>query len=113
MGIKGETMRAYELHPKEGFDTLQLVDRPEPPALGPHEVRVQVRAVSLNYRDLGVARGAHKRAKPVIPTSDGAGGVIAVGERVTRWQPGDRVAAAFFPTWLAGGLKEEHHANAL
>lgn len=106
-------MKAYELHPQEGLDALQLVDRPEPSALGPHDVRVRVRAVSLNYRDLVMARGAKKRTQRVVPVSDGAGEVVGVGDKVTRVKVGDRVAAAFFPTWLNGSLAEEHHANAL
>ena len=106
-------MKAYELHPEEGFAALQIVDRPEPSALGPHDVRVRVRAVSLNYRDIVVARGSKKRAKPIVPVSDGAGEVVAVGDEVTRVKIGDRVAASFFPTWLSGAFVEEHHANAL
>jgi len=91
-------MRAYELHPKENFEALTVVDRPTP-AVGPHDVRVRVRAVSLNYRDLTIARGtkARPRPKPIVAASDGAGEVVAVGDRVTRFRVGERVAALFFP----------------
>lgn len=106
-------MKAYELHPEEGFSALQIVDRPEPATLGDHDVRVRVRAVSLNYRDLVIARGSKKRTKRVVPVSDGAGEVIAIGDKVTRVKVGDRVTASFFPTWLDGAFGEEHHANAL
>lgn len=105
-------MKAFELHPEEQFDALTLVDRPRP-ALGPGDVRVRVRAVSLNYRDLMVARGSKKRAKRIVPVSDGAGEVIEIGNGVKRLVIGDRVAAGFFPTWVDGSLAEEHHANAL
>lgn len=105
-------MRAYELQPRDGFDALTLVER-APAALAPTDVRVRVRAVSLNFRDLTIARGAKKRKAPVVPASDGAGEVIEVGAQVTRYQIGDRVAAAFFPTWQAGALSDYHHANAL
>jgi NADPH:quinone reductase-like Zn-dependent oxidoreductase len=105
-------MNAYELHPQEGFDSLTLVDRPRP-TIGPGDVRVRVRAVSLNYRDIMVARGSKKRAKRIVPVSDGAGEVIEIGSDVKRLAIGDRVAAAFFPTWLDGAFAEEHHANAL
>ena len=105
-------MKAFELHPEDGFDALKLVDR-DRPAVGPADVRVRVRAVSLNYRDLMVARGSKKRAKRIVPASDGAGEVIEVGRSVQRLAVGDRVAAAFFPTWLDGAFAEEHHANAL
>ena len=81
--------------------------------MGAGDVRVSVRAVSLNYRDIMVARGSKKRAKRIVPVSDGAGEVTEVGSAVERVAVGDRVAAAFFPTWVDGDLKEEHHANAL
>jgi len=105
-------MKAYELQPREGFDSLTLVDRPSP-ALGPHDVRVRVRATSLNYRDLVMARGAIKRKAPLVPLSDGAGEVLEVGQEVVRHRPGDRVVASFFPTWLEGPLSDAHHAAAL
>ena len=105
-------MKAFELHPEEGFDALQLVDRARPD-IAPGSVRVRVRAVSLNYRDLMVARGSKKRARRIVPVSDGAGEVIEVGSAVQRLAVGDRVAAAFFPTWLDGPFAEQHHANAL
>lgn len=105
-------MRAYELQPRDGFDALTLVDR-KPPPLGPSDVRVRVRAVSLNYRDLTMAKGAKRRKAPIVPASDGAGEVIEVGAAVTRHKVGDRVAAAFFPTWMSGELSDDHHARAL
>jgi NADPH:quinone reductase-like Zn-dependent oxidoreductase len=105
-------MKAYELQPREGFDSLTLVDRPAA-ALGARDVRVRVRAVSLNYRDLVMARGARNRKAPIVPASDGAGEVVAVGDAVKRLRTGDRVAASFFPTWKDGPLSDEHHARAL
>jgi len=105
-------MRVCELRQKPDLDSLTLTERPSP-ALGPGEVRVRVRAVSLNYRDLVVARGAVKRKGPIVPTSDGAGEVIEVGAGVSNLGPGDRVVASFFPTWQSGSLSDHHHANAL
>jgi NADPH:quinone reductase-like Zn-dependent oxidoreductase len=106
-------MKAFELHPEEGFGALQMVKRPTPELGGPHDVRVRVRAVSLNYRDLMVARGSKNRARKIVPASDGAGEVVAVGDQVTHVKLGDRVAANFFPTWADGPFAEAHHANAL
>ena len=100
-------MKAYELHATGSLDGLRLVDRPQPqPAHG--QIVVQVRAASLNYRDLIVMQGAYgKVSLPLVPLSDGAGEVVAVGDGVTRWQPGDRVAGTFFPEWLAGPVTAE------
>src|ERR1041385_8266260 len=104
--------KAYELHPHDGFEALVLVDRPRA-ALGPADVRLRLRAVSLNYRDLNMVKGAKRRKAPIIPASDGAGEVIEVGASVTRLAVGDRVAASFFPTWQSGDLSDYHHARAL
>lgn len=105
-------MRAYELRPRPQAESLTPVERPSP-LLGPSDIRVRVRAASLNYRDLSIARNAAKRSAPVIPLSDGAGEVIAIGPAVSRWKIGDRVIASFFPTWISGPLSDFHHANAL
>lgn len=105
-------MRAYEIQPREGFEAVTLVDRPAP-SLGPTDVRVRVRAVSLNYRDLTIVRGAMKRKAPVIPTSDGAGEAIEVGANATRHKVGDRVAGSFFPRWIDGAMSEAAHSAAL
>ncbi|MBL1198759.1 MAG: NAD(P)-dependent alcohol dehydrogenase [Nostoc sp. GBBB01] len=101
-------MKVYEIQSNAGIDALALVDRPEPkPAAG--EVLVQVKATSLNYRDLLVIEGAYGAGQkyPLIPISDGAGEVVAVGKGVTRVKIGDRVAATFFQDWIYGSLTRE------
>jgi NADPH:quinone reductase-like Zn-dependent oxidoreductase len=69
-------------------------------------VLVAVRAISFNYRDLLLVKGIYnpKLKLPRIPCSDGAGEVAAVGEGVTAWKPGDRVAGIFMQNWLDGTL---------
>ncbi len=96
-------MRAYQLLPGENIEGLRCVDYPDRD-LGMGEVRVRVHAVSLNYRDLTVARGNYLMTveDPIIPCSDGAGEVLEVGHGVSRIQKGDRVAASFFPYWQEG-----------
>lgn len=96
-------MKAFEIQ-KFGLDSLTQVERPDPVASPFHAV-VKVRAVSLNYRDLLTIEGKYnpRLAMPLIPVSDGAGEVVAVGEGVARVKVGDRVAANFSQKWLGGG----------
>jgi NADPH:quinone reductase-like Zn-dependent oxidoreductase len=106
-------MKTWELQAKPGFDALTPTERPSA-SVGAREVRVRVGAVSLNYRDLLIARGAEKGLQsPRVPASDGAGEVVEVGPGVTRWKLGDRVMANFFPHWVDGELSDAHHASAL
>ena len=49
----------------------------------------------------------------LIPLSDGAGEVAAVGDGVSRVQVGDRVAGIFFQDWLDGGIEAAYHKSAL
>jgi NADPH:quinone reductase-like Zn-dependent oxidoreductase len=66
----------------------------EEPRPGLREVVMRVRARSLNYRDLMVLRGGGRGPTKlgVIPLSDGAGEVAAIGEGGTRVKIGDRIA---------------------
>jgi NADPH:quinone reductase-like Zn-dependent oxidoreductase len=107
-------MRAYQILPGDGIDGLQCVDFPDR-ELGTGEVRVRVRAVSLNYRDLMVAGGNYlvNVDDPLVPCSDGAGEVLAVGAGVSRVRVGDRVAASFFPYWQDGPASAEKIRHAL
>ncbi len=108
-------MRTYELR-GEGADTLALVDRTAPRP-GPGQVLVRMRATSLNYRDLLVASGKYGRGgpqkRPLVPLSDGAGEVLAVGPGVAHPRPGDRVAGAFFQRWVDGPFEADNASSAL
>src|SRR5262249_9404280 len=81
---------------------LRSVPVPEP---GPKQVLVRVRASSLNRRDVMVAQGIPV-GKPLrnglVPLSDGAGDVVALGKGVTRIEVGERVAATFRQGWIDG-----------
>ena len=70
---------------------------------------------SLNYRDLMIAGGQYGPgvALPLVPLSDGAGEITAVGAAVTKWKPGDRVAGTFFQRWQHGPCRPEVFASAL
>ncbi|MXX03288.1 MAG: NAD(P)-dependent alcohol dehydrogenase [Gemmatimonadetes bacterium] len=95
-------MRAYVID----HNQLRLADLAEPEEPGPGEVLVRVRSVSLNYRDLMVARGRY--GKPFegwfVAGSDMAGDVLKTGPGVSTIRSGDRVVNAPFLRWPAGRL---------
>ena len=107
-------MKAYEVLEPTGLDGLRLVDKPMP-AAGPGEVLVRLRAASLNYRDLLTIKGGYgsRQKLPLIPLSDGAGVVEAVGPGVTAFSVGDRVTASFVETWLGGPPTQFNFRRAL
>jgi NADPH:quinone reductase-like Zn-dependent oxidoreductase len=107
-------MRYFCMEKELGIDALQLREK-DAPRPGHGQVLVRIRAVSLNYRDLLVISGSYSRhlPLPLIPLSDGAGEVVEVGQGVSRWQPGDRVAGAFFQDWDGGGITEDVPQSAL
>jgi len=95
-------MKAIQIQHPASLDTLKLVDLPEPAAPGRGEIKVRLRASSLNYHDFAVVTGMIPAADGRIPMSDGAGEVLAVGEGVTEYAVGDHVVTTFFPEWLDG-----------
>ena len=80
---------------------------------GPRQVLVRVGATSLNYRDLLTLQDAHANREGLIPLSDGAGTVEAVGAEVSRWHEGDRVSPNFFTDWRGGTFSQAYLASAL
>ncbi len=73
-----------------------------------------MRAASLNYRDLLTVQGEGGVSKlPLIPFSDGAGEIAAVGAGVTRVAVGDRVCPMFFQSWLDGKVSATSRRYAL
>jgi NADPH:quinone reductase-like Zn-dependent oxidoreductase len=103
------TMKCWSWQQFGTLDGLKPLTRPIPRP-GPGEVLMQVRANSLNQRDLMAARGALPRngQAGVVPLCDGAGEIVEVGEGVSSVAVGDRVIATFFQRWLAGALRPEH-----
>jgi NADPH:quinone reductase-like Zn-dependent oxidoreductase len=86
-----------------GIENLKIVetDMPQP---GPGEVLVRFGASSINYRDYQIVIGQFSPTQtlPIVPLSDGAGEVIAIGGGVSKVTIGDRVSPLFFPNWISG-----------
>ena len=93
-----------------GPGNLIIEDRADPkPAVG--EILVRIYASSLNYHDFVVVMGGIPTDDGRIPMSDGAGEVVAVGEGVTKFKPGDKVVSLFFPNWQAGEIEAAGFAS--
>lgn len=107
-------MRRYVITPGRGADSLALIDCtvPEP---GRGQVLVALKAASLNYRDLLIADGMYPGGSDssIVPLSDAAGEVVAVGKDCTRFTIGDRVAGIFMQSWIGGGIVDADVGTAL
>ncbi|WOF74564.1 NAD(P)-dependent alcohol dehydrogenase [Parvibaculaceae bacterium PLY_AMNH_Bact1] len=95
-------MRAMQVEGAFGLENLKAADliKPEP---GPGQVLVKLNNACLNYRDLAIVSGfGGNYPLPLVPLSDGAGVVEAVGAGVSRVAAGERVSPLFFQGWIAG-----------
>jgi NADPH:quinone reductase-like Zn-dependent oxidoreductase len=104
-------VKAVRLFHPAGLDNLRL-EEAEAPAPGPGEIKVRIRAASLNFRDGLVVNGFFPTKDGIIPLSDGAGEVIAVGEGVKEFTVGDAVVSTFHPKWLDGHIEKAELDNA-
>ncbi len=89
-------MKAIRVHETGGPEALQL-EEIAVPAPGPGQVRVQVKAIGVNFIDIYHRSGLYKLQLPFIPGSEAAGIVDAVGEGVKTVAAGERVAYAMNP----------------
>ncbi|GAA6027709.1 hypothetical protein JCM8097_007993 [Rhodosporidiobolus ruineniae] len=100
---------------KDGFENLVFEDRPLSAPTG-NEVVIRVKAVSLNARDCQIASGKYPGLPEVpqnlVPGSDAAGDVVAVGDKVTKFKVGDRVSPIFTQGFIAGDYYDQQ-PNAL
>ncbi|MDH3285766.1 MAG: zinc-binding dehydrogenase [Acidobacteriota bacterium] len=87
-----DTIRVVRIHEHGGPEVLRIEDAPRPEP-GPAEVRVRMGAMALNHLDVWVRRGIPgvRFPLPVVPGSDGAGVVDALGAGVGGPVPGTRV----------------------
>ncbi len=104
-------MKAIRLWHPAGLDNLRP-DNMVAADPGPGEIKVRLHAASLNFRDRLVADGVFPSRDGLIPLSDGAGEVIAVGEGTSEFSVGDRVVSMFHPKWLDGFMDRAALDNA-
>lgn len=105
-------MRAYQFNKVAG--PLLLVNKAEPTA-GPGQVLVDLKAATLNYRDMIVRDGRYggEQRADLVPLSDGAGIITGVGDGVSPDCIGERVAIGFMPNWSEGPFSAAKQAGAL
>ncbi|HET7545842.1 MAG TPA: NAD(P)-dependent alcohol dehydrogenase [Polyangiaceae bacterium] len=107
-------MRVWSLSGGFGFENLRLEQRPEP-SCGKTQVLIRVRAVSLNARDVMMARGEYnpRQKLPLVLASDAAGEIVQVGAEVTTFRVGERVCPIFAGLWQSGPLTQTARRSAL
>src|SRR6201997_193356 len=114
MRSRRERMQAYRI---DRFGSVGGIVRrsSEDPRPGLKEVLMRVHASSLNYRDLMVLKGGGRGPTKigVVPLSDGAGEVAAVGEGGTRVKIGERIAGCFHPRWFGGPISADYLTDRL
>lgn len=86
-------MKAIQIHLYGDANQLNYEDVPLP-TLKPGQVRVKVQAAGLNFVEIYLRKGLYKTELPYRPGAEFAGTVDALGEGVTEFEVGERVATA-------------------
>jgi len=108
-------MKVIELNGGWGLEHVVPGVR-DAPVPGPGAVLLEMRAATVNYRDLLFVRGGYGRASgtlPLVLLSDGAGIVVAAGPNVSRVAVGDMVCPITVPAWLSGPIRREYRDTML
>jgi len=108
-------MKVMQIQDDWSPENIKLAERPDPEP-GPGQIVVRMLAGSLNYRDFVISGGGYGRRSgelPLVPCSDGAGTVAAIGDGVTRVAVGDLVCPIFSQTWLEGLYSERSWSGTL
>lgn len=99
-------MKIFISRTAAGLDSLALEEAPAPGPVTAGQIRIAMRAASVNYRDTMALSGAFGLpAQGLIPCSDGAGEIVEAAPDVTRFKVGDRVALTFNPDWIGGRFR--------
>ncbi len=102
-----KTTRSVVLDKSDTGYRWKTAEKPVP-ALGPRQVLVHVRAVSLNRGDIEMLEpspGAD--LANLVVASDAAGEILAIGSEVTTFKPGQRVSTLYFRDWVDGPMSGE------
>jgi NADPH2:quinone reductase len=89
-------VRAVEIATHGGPEVLELLDRPIPEP-GPGQLLVDVAVAGVNYRDVYEREGGYGGKLPLVVGAEGMGTIAAVGDAVSEFATGDRVAWAAAP----------------
>lgn len=86
-------MKAVVCEAFGGPEVLALRELPDPPPPGPGEIQVRIAARGVQYVDVLMLAGKYqfRPEPPFIPGNEAAGEVVAIGDGVTRFKPGDAV----------------------
>lgn len=98
-----------------GLENLKLVEV-EKPVPGPKQILIEVKAVSLNFRDKSIMDGDYLpdlMNKPFTPVSDAVGVVVSAGSEVKRFKEGDRVVSHLYTKWVDGAPSEDYAPSAV
>lgn len=102
-------MKAIVIKNYGGPEVLQLAEVPTPSITSPSQVLVKVKATSVNPLDYQIRRGDYAELfdLPLITGHDIAGDIVAVGDHVKNWKPGDKVY--YSPRFGSTGSYAEYH----
>ncbi|MDN3692340.1 zinc-binding dehydrogenase [Chryseobacterium tructae] len=104
-------MKAIVIKNYGGSEVLQFAEVPTPPITNPSQVLIKVKATSINPLDYQIRRGDYAPLfdLPIITGHDIAGDIIAVGDAVKNWKPGDKVY--YSPRFGSTGSYAEYHVT--
>lgn len=88
-----QTMKAIQLHNAGGPEVLRL-NHIDTPSAAPGQILAETIATGVNFIETYQRSGVYPVALPFTPGSEASGRVVAVGEGVTDFKPGDLIATA-------------------
>ncbi|KAJ8065024.1 hypothetical protein OCU04_007325 [Sclerotinia nivalis] len=109
------TRFVWRVQGTDGLDSLRYNPKEAIAELLEYDVLVKFHAAALNYRDISIPYGTFPfgSKEGVVPGSDGAGEVVAVGAKVTRFQKGSKVVTQFNQKHIYGSLTSKSISTAL